>query len=60
MSSALVAFARTGNPSAAGGPKWPAFTAADRQMMIFDNGQSGARRDPDLEARTLLQSALKR
>ena len=60
MSSALVAFARTGNPSAAGGPKWPAFTAADRQMMIFDNGQSAARRDPDLEARTLLLGALKR
>jgi para-nitrobenzyl esterase len=60
MSSAFVAFARTGNPSAANGPLWPAFTAADRQMMIFDNGQSSARRDPDIDARRLLQAALAR
>ena len=31
MSGALVAFARTGNPSHAGCPKWPAFTAAIRR-----------------------------
>jgi para-nitrobenzyl esterase len=60
MSSAFVAFARTGNPSTANGPQWPAFTAADRQMMIFDNGQSSARRDPDIDARRLLQAALAR
>ena len=60
MSSAFVAFARTGDPSTASAPRWPAFTAADRQMMIFDNGQSAARRDPDIDARRVLQAALGR
>jgi para-nitrobenzyl esterase len=36
MSSALLAFARTGNPNAAGVPSWPQFNVEDRPTMIFD------------------------
>jgi para-nitrobenzyl esterase len=37
MSKAWVAFARTGNPSHAGLPKWEAFDTAKRATMVFDN-----------------------
>jgi para-nitrobenzyl esterase len=57
MSSALVAFAKTGNPSHGGIPKWPAFTATDRATMVFENGQVTLKNDPDGEARRLLQGA---
>ena len=56
MSSALVAFARTGNPSHAGMPRWEPFIATTRTTMVFENDQVVARSDPDREARTLLQS----
>ncbi len=36
MSAAWVAFARTGNPSIPG-LAWPAYTAATRATMVFDN-----------------------
>ena len=36
MSRAWVAFARTGNPSHAGLPAWPAFTPSGRATMVFD------------------------
>jgi para-nitrobenzyl esterase len=37
VSGAWAAFARTGNPSAAGTPKWLAYTAAERATMIINN-----------------------
>jgi para-nitrobenzyl esterase len=36
MSSALLNFARTGNPNAKGLPKWPAFTPETQATMRFD------------------------
>lgn len=36
MSSAWIAFARTGNPNAAREPAWPAFNVRDRATMLFD------------------------
>lgn len=36
MSEAWIAFARTGNPGHAGIPEWPAYEAADRSTMVFD------------------------
>lgn len=36
MSSALLNFARTGNPNAKGLPKWPAFTPETEATMRFD------------------------
>jgi para-nitrobenzyl esterase len=57
MSGALVAFARTGNPNHSGIAQWPAFTAATRATMIFENGQPLAKNDPDGEARRLVQGA---
>jgi para-nitrobenzyl esterase len=37
VSSAWTAFARTGNPSIAGAPKWLAYTATDRATMMINN-----------------------
>ena len=37
MSSAWANFARTGNPNAKGLPSWPAYTAENGAVMIFDN-----------------------
>ena len=36
MSNALVAFARTGNPTHPGIPRWPAYSASAPANMIFD------------------------
>jgi len=36
MSSALINFARTGNPNAKGLPRWPAFTPETQATMRFD------------------------
>ena len=36
MSAAWSAFARTGRPSAAGLPEWPAYARAKRATMVFD------------------------
>jgi para-nitrobenzyl esterase len=37
VSGAWTAFARTGNPSTPGAPKWPAYTANERATMIINN-----------------------
>ena len=54
MSRALVAFARTGNPSHPGLPAWPAFTATGRATMVFENERVSVRADPDRDARKLI------
>jgi para-nitrobenzyl esterase len=54
MSRALVAFARTGNPNHDGLPRWPAFDAATRATMVFENGRNTVRNDPDGKVRGLL------
>jgi para-nitrobenzyl esterase len=56
MSGALVAFARTGNPSHAGIPAWTPFTEANRAMMIFDS-TTEVKIDPDQSARATLVPA---
>jgi len=37
MSRAWAAFARTGNPSHSGIPKWPAYTLDQRATMVIDS-----------------------
>jgi para-nitrobenzyl esterase len=46
MSEAWLAFARTGDPSHAGIPAWPAYTADRRATMIFDRAESVVEDDP--------------
>ena len=53
VSGAWVAFARTGNPSHPGIPKWPAYSAADRATMHMNNEWAVAN-DPDREERIAL------
>ncbi|MBS0643247.1 MAG: carboxylesterase/lipase family protein [Acetobacteraceae bacterium] len=55
MSSAWIAFARTGTPSADGLPAWPPFTPMDRATMVFDT-QSRVMKDFRGEERALLAS----
>jgi para-nitrobenzyl esterase len=43
-----VNFAKTGDPNGAGLPTWPAFTAAEQQVMVFDT-ESSARPVPNLK-----------
>jgi para-nitrobenzyl esterase len=50
VSDAWIAFARKGDPNHAGLPKWPAFTAKDGALMLFDN-KCEVRMNPDGEAR---------
>jgi para-nitrobenzyl esterase len=37
MSSAWIAFARTGNPNVPGLPTWPAYEEAQRRTMLFND-----------------------
>jgi para-nitrobenzyl esterase len=57
VSSAWVQFARTGNPNHGGLPPWPAFDAARRSTVIFDDVCS-VRDDPDNEERTAVAASL--
>jgi para-nitrobenzyl esterase len=59
MSGALVAFAKTGDPSHAGIPPWPAFTDATRATMVLENDRVSVKNDPDGAARRILQGALR-
>lgn len=49
-----VAFARTGNPNSKNLPHWPAYSAADREVMII-NTESRAEKDPDRVAREAIE-----
>jgi para-nitrobenzyl esterase len=53
MAAAWVAFARTGNPSHAGIPRWQPFTATDRSTMVF-NSETQLVNDPWGEERRAL------
>jgi para-nitrobenzyl esterase len=53
VSGAWVAFARTGNPSHALIPKWPAYNATDRPTLHMDNEWTVVN-DPDREERLAL------
>jgi para-nitrobenzyl esterase len=57
VSSAWLAFARSGDPNTPKLPRWPAFTAAERSTMVFDN-QSKVERDPIGEQRRVLFEAM--
>jgi para-nitrobenzyl esterase len=53
MAPAWLAFARTGNPSTAALPAWPAYEANARATMVFDL-QPRVENDPFSEIRALL------
>ena len=49
-----VAFARTGSPNSKNLPHWPAYSAADREVMII-NTESRVEKDPDRVAREAIE-----
>jgi para-nitrobenzyl esterase len=53
VSGAWIAFARTGNPSHPGIPKWPAYNATERSTMHIDNEWTLSN-DPDRDERIAL------
>jgi para-nitrobenzyl esterase len=57
-SSAWVAFARTGNPNTSKLPKWPAYSAASRETMLFNN-ECHIESDPDHGPRLVMEEVLK-
>ncbi len=57
-SSAWVAFARTGDPNTPKLPRWPAYSAASRDTMLFDNACRVVQ-DPDRAARLVMEQVLK-
>lgn len=56
VSGAWIAFAQSGNPNHAGLPKWPVYTPANGEVMIFDN-KCEVRNDPDRVERRLITQA---
>ena len=58
VSSAWVAFARTGDPNTPKLPKWPAYTAAARDTMLFNN-ENRVEPDPDRGPRLVMEQVLK-
>jgi para-nitrobenzyl esterase len=57
-SSAWVAFARTGDPNTAKLPRWPAYSAASRDTMLF-NDDCRVVSDPDRGPRLVMERVLK-
>jgi para-nitrobenzyl esterase len=57
-SAAWVAFARTGNPNTRNLPHWPAYSAASRETMLFNN-DSRVEKDPDRGPREIMEKVLK-
>ena len=54
VSAAWVAFARTGDPNTPKLPKWPAYSAASRDTMLFNN-DSRVEQDPDRGPRLVME-----
>ena len=57
-SAAWVAFARTGDPNTSKLPKWPAYSAASRDTMLFNN-ECRVVADPDRGSRLVMEQVLK-
>jgi para-nitrobenzyl esterase len=57
VSGAWLAFARSGDPNTPSLPRWPAFDAAQRATMMFDNA-SVVQNDPLREQRLAMFAAL--
>jgi para-nitrobenzyl esterase len=57
VSAAWVAFARTGKPSVSSLPKWPAYSGASRDTMLFNN-TSRVEQDPDRGPRLAMEQVL--
>ena len=57
-SSAWAAFARTGDPNTPKLPQWPAYNAASRRTMLFDN-ECRVAQDPDRASRVVMEQVLK-
>jgi para-nitrobenzyl esterase len=57
-SAAWVAFARNGDPNTAKLPKWPAYSAAARGTMLFNN-DCRVEIDPDREPRLAMERVLR-
>ena len=53
LSNALTAFARAGDPSHGGIPRWPAFTAATGETMVIDDVLE-VKNNPDGDLRRLV------
>ena len=53
MAGALLQFMKSGDPNGAGLSKWPKYSAAQGETMIFDD-KCEAKNDPDREARKAL------
>jgi para-nitrobenzyl esterase len=58
VSSSWAAFARTGNPNAPKLPKWPAYSVAHRDTMLF-NDECKVEQDPAQSARLAMERVLK-
>ena len=57
VSASWVAFARTGNPNIRQLPTWPAYSAATRDTMLFNN-EIRVEKDPDRIAREAMEQQL--
>ena len=58
VSASWVSFARTGDPNVASLPTWPAYSAATRDTMLFNNA-SRVEKDPDRGPRLTMEKLLK-
>jgi len=58
VSASWAAFARTGNPNVAQLPNWPAYSAARRDTMLFNN-ECHVEQDPAQSARLAMERVLK-
>jgi para-nitrobenzyl esterase len=57
VSGAWAAFAATGSPNSKGFPRWPAYSAADRNVMMI-NSMSEVAKDPARESREVIENIL--
>jgi para-nitrobenzyl esterase len=57
VSASWAAFARTGNPNTPKLPAWPAYSAATRDTMLFNN-ETRVEKDPDRGPRQVMEQVL--